>query len=420
MRHTMLIGVSAVALTIVACGPGDNSGETIVVEDETDSGSSVDSSSPDAGPPDGGAPDTGRADTGRADAGDTGDTADGGETSPGGLPVLGNADEDTEAVEVTTAVETSAGLDGPRDAEFNPESPDQLWIVNRNDHSTVVVSETGTDQQSSTRYAGRNNRHFLAKPAALAFGQPGRMATAQQENKKTQRQTPPDFMGVTMWSTDLSTFDAGHGGHLDMLHNSPLASGIAWDDKNAYWVLDGSHGSATRYDFNDDHGPGGTDHKDGVVRRYLDGQLKVNVGVVSHVAFDRESGLLYIADTGNQRVVELDTTTGEVGERITPNYDGSDQKYVRDAESRTLVEGSEVGLGRPAGLELHDGHLFVGDNETSTVHAFTLEGEPVDSLDLSEHVPAPGLQGMTFDDQGRLYVVDSENDTVLRVAPTAK
>ncbi|MFB6351983.1 MAG: hypothetical protein ABEK29_09395, partial [Bradymonadaceae bacterium] len=293
-----------------ACGSGENSTDPVLAEDTTDSEGQTDSGLTDTGMVDSGTPDTGRADGGDTGGGDTTDTVD---TSPGGLPVLGNADPSAEAVEVTTAVETSAGLAGPRDAAFNPESPDQLWIVNRNDHSAVVVSDTGTDQQSSTKYNGRGSRHFMAKVSALAFGQPGRMATAQQEDEKTQPPTPPDFMGVTLWTTDLSTFDAGHTGHHDMLHNSPLASGIAWEKKNIYWTFDGAHGSLTKYNFKEDHGPGGSDHSDGVVRRYLDDQLEVQEGVVAHVDLDRETGLLYAADTGNNRIVELDTSTGELG-----------------------------------------------------------------------------------------------------------
>lgn len=413
MKRLMTIFSMMIVATMIGCGPSGGSDEPVEVITSQDSGPTSDAGSTGS--------ETGTSDAATADArnGSPDVSPDTG-GMPSGVPVLGDGEDSLDAVELTTVVESSAGLDGPRDIAFNPESPDQLWIVNRNDHSTVVVSKTGTSSQSSTKYDGANSRHFLAKPAALAFGQPGRMATAQQENKKTQPMTPPDFMGVTLWSTDLSTFNAGHTGHLDMLHNSPLASGIAWEEKNAYWVFDGSHGAISRYDFHMDHGPGGTDHKDGEVRRYLDGQLKVKEGVVAHVDLDRDTGLLYIADTGNQRILELDTNTGNVGGAISPNYDGSDQKYVLGAESRTLVDGSKIGLKRPAGLELEGDRLFVSDNETSTIFAFDKEGEQLDSLDLSDRISEGGTMGMAFDDKGQLYVVNADDDTVLRIAPKTK
>ncbi|MFB6262498.1 MAG: hypothetical protein ABEL76_02560 [Bradymonadaceae bacterium] len=337
-----------------------------------------------------------------------------GEREPEGVPVLGSGQNDLSAVDVATVVGAGAGLKGPRDIEFNPRRDGEAWIVNRKDHSAVVVTGMGTESQSSQKFDGANSRHFLAKPAALAFGQPGRMATAQQENKKTQPSTPPDFMGVTLWTTELDSFSAGHTSHYDMMHNSPLASGIAWEKGNAYWVFDGAHGSLTRYDFKSDHGPGGRDHTDGVVRRYLDDTLKVVKGVVGHVDLDRDRGVLYAADTGNSRVVVLNIDSGEVGKSIFPNYDGSDQKYVRNAQWKTLI-GADAGLERPAGLELHDGRLFVADNATATVHAFTSDGKRLDSLDLSERIPEGALQGIGFDSEGNLYAVNSKGNSILRV-----
>lgn len=416
--RTLVVGATlALSMALAGCGSSD--------QQEDDPVSVPSNSERDAGSTEGGdsASNAGtQADAGgeddRSDAASGSTDAEGEEDDEGsGLPTLGG-EAGAEAVEISTILDSSDGLNGPRDAEFKPEKPGQLWVVNRTDHSAVVATDTATDSQSAQKYDGPNSRHFLAKPAALSFGEPGEMATAQQENEQTQPDTPEDFMGVTLWQATLEDFDGGHASHLDMLHNSPLASGISWEGERKYWVFDGAHGAIAMYDFVEDHGPGGQDHSDGVVRRYIDGELAVEEGVVAHVALDRESGLLYIADTGNQRIQVLDTETGEVGDPISPNYDGTDQKYVDGAESHTLVDGSEVELKRPAGLELHDGHLYVSDNQTSTVHAFTLEGEHVDSLDLSEEIPEGGAMGMVFDDEGRLYVVDAEEDEIHQISPS--
>jgi hypothetical protein len=69
---------------------------------------------------------------------------------------------------------------------------------------------------------------------------------------------------------------------------------------------------------------------------------------------------------------------------------------------------------RPSGVELHDGLLFVSDNATSEISAWTLEGEQVDALQLD--VAPGGLMGFTFDDVGRLYVVDAIANRLLRVS----
>ena len=177
------------------------------------------------------------------------------------------------------------------------------------------------------------NLHFIARPAAIAFGANGNFTSAQEEDGYTQPDTPYDFMGPTMWSSQLNLFNSGHSSHLDMLHNSPNSVGVAWETDNVYWIYDGYHGSLTRYNFNQDHGPGGTDHSDGVVYRYADGQLGYEEGVPSHLVY--ENGMLYAADTENNRIVVLNTQTGSLGGNIEPNYDGTVQRMVNGASLST-------------------------------------------------------------------------------------
>jgi hypothetical protein len=253
----------------------------------------------------------------------------------------------------------------------------------------------------------------MPRGAGLAFGQPGRMATVHEEHDITQPTTPADFMGPTLWPTDLELFDAGHASHLDMLHNSPDAVGIAWETGNVYWVFDGYHESLSRYDFHMDHGPGQEDHSDGEMLRYAEGEVSYVAGVPSQLAFDPASKLLYVADTGNARVAVLDTQTGRRGRPVFPNYDGGAQYQVNDADVRTFVG---EGLERPSGLALRDGVLYVGDNATSKLYAFDLEGRLLDWLDLTGQVRDGGLMGIDADAEGRLYVVDGVADAVLRIS----
>ena len=219
-------------------------------------------------------------------------------------------------------------------------------------------------------------------------------------------------MGPTMWPSDLSDFDAGHGSHLDMLHNSPNGVGIAWEAENTYWIFDGYHQSPTRYDFGGDHGQGGADHSDGEIARYLEGEVGYEDDVSSHLLYDSATGFLYAADTANGRVIVLDTTSGEDGSNVGPNYDGADQYEVNAPEFWTLIE--EADLSKPSGLEILDEVIYVSDYASGTIFAFDLDGELVDWLDtgLGENT----LMGMAFHPDGSLYLADSAGGTIQRLA----
>ena len=199
-------------------------------------------------------------------------------------------------------------------------------------------------------------------------------------------------MGPTLWPSDLDDFDAGHGSHLDMLHNSPNGVGIAWETDNVYWIFDGYHESLTRYDFARDHGQGGADHSDGEVIRYIEGEVGYEDDVSSHLVYDPDTALLYAADTANGRITVLDTASGELGSRIGPNYDGIDQYEADDADFWTLIE--EPDLTKPSGLEIHEYIIYVSDYASGTIFAFDLDGEVVDWLDTG--LGEDTLMGMAF------------------------
>ena len=398
-----------------------------------------------------------------------------------GLGVLGKGTHLRSSLTVEVFATERHGLVSPKDIALNPEKSGEFWVVNQGDSSMSILLGAEAEQawtcdpryygagdgcdcgcgvmdsdcannsasscqygceglrvnpqdptqclvgaaptgfSASTRFFKRKNTdgsgtHFLARPVGLAFGAHQRLATAHEENRVTQPSTPRDFMGPTLWTSNLQEFEGGHPSHYDMLHNSPSAAGIAWQSAGIYWVFDGAHNSLTRYNFNRDHGPGGTDHSDGVVHRFVDGQMSYVPGVVSQMAYDSTTGLLYAADTGRNRIVALDTNSGRQGGAITPNYDGTVQRYVHGAALSTVINGASVGLVRPAGLRLVGDTLFVTDNATSRVYGFSKDGELLDWVDME--LASGSLAGLTFDSAGRMYLVDTSANQILRV--TAK
>lgn len=332
------------------------------------------------------------------------------------LAILGGADHDLSAMNVEVLLTADDGLANPRDLALHPENRDELWIVNEADSSMTIAFAIGSGAQFADKRNAPGNTHFMPRPSGLAFGDNGMMATIHEENEITQPTTPADFMGPTLWTSDEATFDGGHPTHMDMLHNTPAGMGIAWDHDNVYWVFDGHHSSITRYDFARDHGPGQEDHSDGVVERAVEGEVSRVAGVPSHMELDHDSGLLYVADTGNHRILALDTTTGEPGRNIGPNYDGGTQRALDNVTLTTVAEsdGEEIFLQQPSGLALHDDMIFISDFKSGEVQAFSKDGAPLGFLDTEL---ADSITGIEFDDEGRLLVIDSVGERVLRLSP---
>jgi len=338
---------------------------------------------------------------------------------PAGVPVLGDGSHD--AAHIVIDVMVDEGLSVPRDLEFHSVRSDELWIVNRGDESVTAVLDARSDDPEILHFReGFTGPHFLAQPSGLAFADDGSFATSHETDVPTQGPpaqggSPADFMGPTWWSSDLDVFNAGHASHLDMLHNSPNGMGIAWETDSVWWYFDGEHSAITRYDFNEDHGLGGSFHGDAEVQRFIEGEVDRQPDIPSHMVYDHESDWLYVADTGNDRIIALDTQTGTPGLAIDPNYDGGLQYEMRDAEYIEIVSDDEAGFGWISGLALHDGVLYASDAKAGVLYAYSLDGELIDWVQLDMEQGA--LMGIEIDDDGNLWAVDAVNDQVIRVSP---
>ena len=317
------------------------------------------------------------------------------------------------------------GLAQPTDLAFHRERLDELWVVNRREDSTTLLfNASNPDTREIETLVDPYALHFMDRVSSIAFGPDGLFGTCQDSTNTYNGATGGDnFMGPALWSSDLDYYAKSNpeavaflsdqfgmpvdlGSHLDMLHESPLCMGIDWDKRNVYWVFDGWDGAIVRYDFAEDHGHGFDDHSDGIISRYVSGQVARVKGVMSHVALDRDTGLLYIADTGNSRIAVLDTKAGERGDNLRATEPGTDHHEMVGVDLTTLVED----LKEPSGIELIDGHLVVTEHGTGLIHIFSLDGATISVIDTGlgdGHLA--GITGATIDD---LWFVDQKDDTV--------
>lgn len=352
---------------------------------------------------------------------DSGDAVETGDSSSVAVPAFG-ADLSPAFTVVGTG---SDGLATPRDLAFHP-SKDELWVVNKATDGVVVYDAPGTPEQASDEQIDAYSNHFMETVSSLAWGvgsddTDGEEVFAScQESRNTYdgQGAPNDFMGPALWPGDRSIFAKANqnsqtllGSHLDMLHQSPQCMGIAHASGNAYWVFDGRNGGLVYYDFQSDHGPGGEDHSDGIVRRYDEVELTRTAKIPGHMQLDKDTGLLYIADTGAGRILEVDTNSGAVSETLPFQFEYLEEfSAVTGVSQRNLIES----LDKPSGLVLDGETLFVGLNGTGEIIAYTLGGEELGRIST----PAESLMGLEIGPDGLLWYVDGGADELVRVDPS--
>lgn len=306
----------------------------------------------------------------------------------------------------------------PWDLDFHPTRENELWILNkgteRTGGSTVTINNAGkADQKVDWRQDG-NAWHFMALPSAMSFSADNSNWATTAEILDANRQGG-SFTGPTLWSSDMNVYarpSGGNGSHLDMLHASPYSMGIESSNDNAFWVFDGHNGHICWYDFNADHGPGNDDHSDGVVHRYSEVKVKRLDGVSSHLVLDKKTGWLYIVDSGNARILKMNTKTGSksrdlnlINELLAQHWEmtGVDWKVFANQN-----------LKKPAGIEISGDNLYVSDFETGEIIAYNLTtGFEIGRINTGK----PGIMGIKADNAGKLWFVSSKTNEVFRIDP---
>lgn len=319
---------------------------------------------------------------------------------------------------LTVVYQSKAGWE-PVDLEFNPRSPRDLWIMNYATSHMTIVKNVGTKSAQVIERRDPAYGHFMNNPPGFAMA-----STSPEWGQLWGTCGDGDnggnfFMGPTLYSAELNVFggenrQTGLGSHLDMLHSTSYCRGIAWAGTgNQYFVFNANNKSIDFYDFVKDHGPGFDDHADGRIRRFWNNQVKGVDGVVSHVAWNTDEKTLYVADTGNKRVLVLDPAKG----RATAPMQGMEEIVERsyfEAPVKVVTTGGP--LVAPSGIEASGGLVFVTDAATSQIHAFdTRTGALVRSLDTG--LPEGSLAGLNFGPEGKIYFVDRLTSRVYRLDP---
>lgn len=313
----------------------------------------------------------------------------------------------------------------PADLAFSTLNPAELWVVNPPTDSFTVIFNAGKDNQLVATIKDYSE-HFMEHVMAIDFSDNGSFGTCGESNNNYNNQAKGNnFMGPVLWPAQYSVYGSAtsaHKVHWDMLHNTTYCMGITAITENQYFVFNGGKGAIDYYDFKKPHAPGGDYHGDGIMRRYSGVSVKRVDGVPSHLEYVKGTGWLYIADTGNKRVLRFDDSATKQ-EKVIQGFLGDGKHYgYSQPKVEELVPAPDGGLQQPSGIAVHGDTLYVGDAATGKIHAFDTTAD-AGAGGFGKHIktfatglPAGKLGGIEVGPDQRLYLLD-RGGKLFRVDP---
>jgi sugar lactone lactonase YvrE len=146
------------------------------------------------------------------------------------------------------------------------------------------------------------------------------------------------------------------------------------------------------------------------------GQLQSPTGMASD-----QDGNVYVADSGNNRVVKFSATGRFIAAWGWGVADGQAQSEVCTSNCQAGIAGSGPGqLSNPASVATGTDSVYVGDTGNNRVERFDTDGNFLDTIDGSDATQGAfqSVAGVTVDQDGNLWVSDSASGNVLEFDAT--
>ena len=285
--------------------------------------------------------------------------------------------------------------------------------------STVIYFDAGFSNQTSEFRKDAFSNHFMNTASSMAFDDQGYFANSI-ECRDGNNDPNGLFSGPSLWDADLDVYAVIHqndsqlGSHIDMLHQSPYSMGIEYAGSgNIYWVFDGYHSAIVKYDFATPHAYGGDNHADGIVWRYGEIEVDREDGIPSHMILDDESGLLYIVDTGNQRILRFNTDSGNFDYNLTPYGEPLEQYWMMEnAEWEVYIND---GLNKPSGIDLYEDRLVVSDYASGEIVIYDISTNPPSELGYIDTGNENNIMGIKIGPDQKIWYVNYDQDEVIRI-----
>ena len=144
-----------------------------------------------------------------------------------------------------------------------------------------------------------------------------------------------------------------------------------------------------------------------VFMRDLTGNQSINL---KHMILDDDNGFLYIADTGNQRILKFNVNSGNYSYDLNP-YGESLEEYhmMENAEWEILIAEN---LQKPSGIDLYENRLLVSDFETGQIIIYDISNNVPLELGRIDTGYQNSIMGIKIDSHQKIWYVNYQENTV--------
>ncbi len=264
---------------------------------------------------------------------------------------------------------------------------------------------------------GLANRSLLNFPTAVIVDQKGALFIADTMNHRVRRVDAATGVITTLAGTGQARF-SGDGGPADQAAlNEPAA--LALDGQGRLFIADQTNNRVRVVDLNT-----------GIIATYAgtgsatydgDGVPAAGASLAGPSGVVVRDGVLYIADTFNNRIRAVDLSTGLIS---TVAGDGGEYRFQSAAEPLS------ASLSRPSGMAIDAyGNLFVTDSDNHLIRRWDREAKVlvrVAGSGVASYAGDGGMAleaslsypfGITADQEGALLVADTFNHRIRRLSP---
>ena len=134
------------------------------------------------------------------------------------------------------------------------------------------------------------------------------------------------------------------------------------------------------------------------------------------MVLDHSNEMLYICDTGNQRIVRMNINAGEIGNHLDPYGENIEGYYsMVGANFETVIDS---GLVSPTGIDIYNTFLLVSDYSNGDILIYDLE--PTNQFQLIHKLETEiidDLMSIKVGPDGTIWCISTEANKLYQIIP---